>query len=194
MNDGFSSLPCERLGPNGEPIDGWTYRPHIASRAEDVGKRFATLYHISPNAHSLLDLGSGTGYVVQCALQLGYDAAGAEIADPYVKMSRERLVSMGHDPGRIIKADFLAENFSEMDINGKRIKDFDIIHIYGLDKNIWRATRTIPQHMKQGSYFVIGGFNEPFFANDAEEFAAKHEIPVILEQEFCGATYCLRRA
>ncbi|MFH0869441.1 MAG: class I SAM-dependent methyltransferase [archaeon] len=173
--------------------DSLPMRGDKTSHPDLIRDLFIDLYHVAPNAKSFLELGVGTGYVLRAALSLGYDAVGVEVVDEYVNDARKILSDRGNDPKKVIKADFLDDDFANRSLDGKQVKDFDVIHIWTLDDITFKATPRIVPHMKQGSYLLIGGFDQPFGNDDVNDDLISYNIPARVEHS-CRGQFFLRRS
>lgn len=172
--------------------DPFGNQDHRTSSIDSARDLFIWLQCVNPNASSFLDLGLGTGYLVRCALKLGYNAIGVEISDEYVRVAKESLNVKGYDPSRVIQADFLDDHFSDEFLNGMKVNDFDAINLYAPEKIVFKTIPKIVPNMKQGSYFLTV-FDQPFFSDDIEGYLVERNIPAQVKADYRGLFF-LRRS
>lgn len=152
-------------------------KPDIVSQEIHVIEILSKLYQLNPNAKSLVDLGCSHGLVVGWSLFAGYDPVGVEKEKWLVDSARTWLVRRNENPERIIQTDFLSEGFVDLNLNGKRLCDYDAAHLWIDDDSVAFKTieRLLPK-MKKGSLFIVG-FNDPYYGDDVNAFLSKKQLP-----------------
>jgi hypothetical protein len=114
-------------------IDAWFARPEhragfgfVPSDYELVWRTLAALRRDHPDAHRLLEWGSGFGVVVGLAASLGFEASGIEIDRGLAAVSRELLAA------HRLRATIAAGSFvPDDDVAGERLADLETRTVLG---------------------------------------------------------------
>jgi hypothetical protein len=171
--------------------DFYSIGEHKASYRGFTRDWFILLHALDPSANSFLELGTGSGYIVRVALRLGYDAVGVEISDSYVNAAKESLEHFGYCSSRISKDDFLSDGFLDKEICGRPVEDFDVVHLWVIEKIVFRTLPRIIPKMKKAS-LLITGFEQPFYPDDISSYLADMNLPATVKG-YSSGTFLLRR-
>ena len=165
---------------------------HRCSHREDTMNLFLHLNKLTPQANSFLDLGAGSGYVLRCALRVNYYAAGVEITPYYANIAKELLTRFNYDPNRIIEADFLKEAFKDKDLAGKTLKEYDLVHLWPVQKVVFQALPKILPEMKSGA-ILITAFENPFDEKEITDYLNARKLSAKVVSYNCRGNFFIQR-
>lgn len=164
---------------NGKFEQIYRYTP---SGVSEMLKILPSVHKFYPHLNSFLDLGCGSGFPLASALEYKYDAMGVDIVHPILELAKENLRKMGFDPGRIIEADLTSKDFPNMDLNGRKCRDFDLFYCWQPADITFKIFDLLSHEMRPESRLIL--IRDDTLSNKADFYSALDKANLVEEQYF----------
>jgi ribosomal protein L11 methylase PrmA len=113
---------------------------------------------------SFLDLGCGSGFPVGLALKLGFNAYGVDNDSKMVNIARKNLETNQESPKRVVKGDYLSEEFWESKLGGISPAEFDVLYLYNWENKIPRILKYLSKKVSNKARVAVSG-EQPYVAS-----------------------------
>jgi len=121
----------------------------------------------APGAHSILELGCGTGAHAVLLAREGYRIHGVDLSTDMLERAKNRLIEM--PPEQASRLKFSQGDIRAVRINGKFdavISLFDVISYQTTNEDLHAVFGTIKAHLKPGGAFIFDCWYGPAVLND----------------------------